>query len=78
MLVATNLIKNYKFQNVLNGVSLTIKDGEFVSIMGESGSGISTLLSILAGNTRADSGSVMIDGKDICVNLKTNEIYEVV
>ena len=66
MLVATNLIKNYKFQNVLNGVSLTIKDGEFVSIMGESGSGKSTLLSILAGNTRADSGSVMIDGKDIC------------
>ena len=50
---------------MLKGVSLTINDGEFVSIMGESGSGKSTLLSILAGNTRADGGSVILDGEDI-------------
>lgn len=66
MLTATNLIKKYKSQKVLKGISLTVNDGEFLSIMGESGSGKSTLLSILAGNAKADGGSVMIDGEDIC------------
>lgn len=65
MLIVKDIVKNYKSQEVLKGVSLTINDGEFVSIMGESGSGKSTLLSILAGNTRADGGSVILDGEDI-------------
>ena len=65
MLIAENIIKSYKSQEVLRGASLTVNDGEFVSIMGESGSGKSTLLSILAGNTKADSGSVIIDGENI-------------
>jgi len=65
MLIAENIVKNYKSQEVLRGVSLKVDDGEFVSIMGESGSGKSTLLSILAGNMRADSGSVILDGEDI-------------
>ena len=66
VLVATDIYKSYKSQQVLRGVSLEIGAGEFVSIMGESGSGKSTLLSILAGNLPADSGSVMLDGEDIC------------
>lgn len=65
MLIAKNIVKNYKTQQVLRGVSLKVNDGEFVSIMGESGSGKSTLLSILAGNMKADSGSVLLDGEDI-------------
>ena len=65
MLIAKDIVKNYKSQKVLRGVSLTINDGEFVSIMGESGSGKSTLLSILSGNMAADSGSVFLDGDDI-------------
>lgn len=65
MLIAKDIVKNYKSQEVLRGVSLTVNDGEFVSIMGESGSGKSTLLSILAGNLSADSGSVLLDGEDI-------------
>ena len=65
MLIAKDIVKNYKSQEVLRGVSLTINDGEFVSIMGESGSGKSTLLSILSGNMKADGGSVLIDGEDI-------------
>lgn len=66
VLVATDIYKSYKSQQVLRGVSLEIGAGEFVSIMGESGSGKSTLLSILAGNLPADSGSVMLNGEDIC------------
>lgn len=65
MLIAKDIFKNYKSQEVLRGVSLQVNDGEFVSIMGESGSGKSTLLSILAGNMKADSGSVMLDGEDV-------------
>ena len=65
MLIAKDIVKSYGTQRVLRGVSLTVADGEFVSIMGESGSGKSTLLSILAGNARADGGSVEIDGVDI-------------
>lgn len=65
MLIAKDIVKNYKSQEVLKGVSLTINDGEFVSIMGESGSGKSTLLSILAGNMKADGGSVFLDGEEI-------------
>ena len=65
MLIAKEVVKSYKGRRVLNGISLTVEDGEFLSVMGESGSGKSTLLSILAGNARADSGSVFIDGEDI-------------
>lgn len=65
MLVAKDIVKSYKSHKVLQGVSLTVEDGEFISIMGESGSGKSTLLSILSGNMRADSGSVYLDGEDI-------------
>lgn len=65
MLIAKDIYKKYKSQEVLRGVSLTVDDGEFISIIGESGSGKSTLLSILSGNMQADSGSVIIDGEDI-------------
>ena len=65
MLIAKNIIKHYESEQVLKGASLTVEDGEFVSIMGESGSGKSTLLSILAGNMKADSGSVLLDGVEI-------------
>lgn len=46
----------------LRGVSLTIKEGEFVSIMGTSGSGKSTLLNILGCLDQASDGSYKIDG----------------
>jgi NitT/TauT family transport system ATP-binding protein len=47
---------------VLNGVDLKIKKGEFVTIVGPSGGGKSTLLNIIAGLDRPDSGSVLIRG----------------
>jgi NitT/TauT family transport system ATP-binding protein len=48
--------------DVLNGVDLKIKEGEFVTIVGPSGCGKSTLLNIIAGLDRPDSGSVRIRG----------------
>ena len=65
MLIAKNVKKSYNNREILKGITLTIKDGEFVSIMGESGSGKSTLLSILSGNQHPDAGSVNFDGFEI-------------
>ena len=49
----------------IDSVSLTIEEGEFVSIVGPSGCGKSTLLNIVAGFEEASSGRVLIDGKPI-------------
>lgn len=50
---------------VLDGVSLSISMGEFVSVIGPSGCGKSTLLKVIAGLVEADEGSVTIDGTSV-------------
>ena len=49
----------------LNGVSLTVEEGEFTAVMGPSGSGKSTLLNLIAGLDRPSSGSVIVGGSDL-------------
>lgn len=53
-----------RFQ-VLKGISLEIKDGDFTVILGASGSGKSTFLNVVSGLEYPDGGSVMYDGTDI-------------
>ena len=57
----------------LDGVDLSIQQGEFVAIVGTSGSGKSTLLHMLGGLDRPTSGAVLVDGKDI-FSLKDEEL----
>ncbi|MEO2013604.1 MAG: ABC transporter ATP-binding protein [Fuerstiella sp.] len=49
----------------LDSVSLDIQQGEFISLMGASGTGKSTLLNLIASIDKPDSGSIVIDGTDI-------------
>ncbi len=49
----------------LDGMSLSIEQGEFISLMGASGTGKSTLLNLIASIDKPDSGSIVIDGTDI-------------
>lgn len=51
--------------NVINGVSLSIKRGEFCAIMGPSGSGKTTLLNLLAGIDDVDEGTIIINEEDV-------------
>ena len=57
----------------LNGINLTIADGEFVSIIGPSGSGKSTLLNMLGALDVPDSGSITVAGHDLSSSKKLNE-----
>lgn len=54
----------------LNGINLTIKEGEFVSIIGASGSGKSTLLNMIGALDTPDSGEIIVDGINL---MKTEE-----
>ena len=65
MIEVKNIIKRYGNLEVLKGVSVTIGDGEIVSIVGPSGAGKTTLLQIIGTLDKPDSGSVLFDGTDV-------------
>lgn len=70
-----NLYKSYENGHIkaLNGIDLTINEGEFVSIIGPSGSGKSTLLNMIGALDLPDSGSINVAGYDLTSNHKLNE-----
>ena len=63
--------RNENHSRVLKGITLSVKEGEFVGIMGPSGSGKTTLLNVISTLDQATSGTVEIAGTDI-VNMKGN------
>jgi putative ABC transport system ATP-binding protein len=69
ILKTENLIKRYGtgggIVNALDGVSISVADGEFVAVVGTSGSGKSTLLHMLGGLDRPSGGKVWVAGHDI-------------
>lgn len=69
MLQVTDLVKHYEVGgeavHAVDGVSLRIDRGEMVALYGPSGSGKSTLIDLVAGFQAPDSGTVVVDGRDI-------------
>lgn len=49
----------------LNNISLTLNDGDFVTVIGGNGAGKSTMLNVTAGTYGVDEGNIIIDGKDV-------------
>ena len=52
-------------KQALRGVSLTLKDGDFCTVIGGNGAGKSTMLNAVAGTFSVDSGAIVIDGVDV-------------
>jgi putative ABC transport system ATP-binding protein len=67
MLHVDQVTKTFSDRSVLQRVSLELRAGEYVAIMGESGVGKSTLLNLIAGLDVPDSGRVLIEGRDLAV-----------
>ncbi len=64
-IVLEELTKRYAGHPVVNGISLTVGDGELFVLLGSSGSGKSTLLRMIAGLTEVDAGRVTLHGRDV-------------
>ena len=69
LVVATGVVKHYRTRaetvDALRGVDMTIRRGEFVSVMGPSGSGKTTLLNCLSGLDDIDEGTITVDGDEL-------------
>ncbi|NBV23299.1 MAG: ATP-binding cassette domain-containing protein [Proteobacteria bacterium] len=65
MIEVRQLKKRFRDQQVLDGVDLTIENGESLVIIGRSGGGKSVLLKHIVGLTHPDEGQVLVDGQDI-------------
>ena len=62
-LAARGICKSFGRRRVLAGVDLDVAPGELVAVVGENGTGKTTLLRILAGDVRPDAGTVAIGGR---------------
>ncbi len=76
MIIFDKVVKKYKQKKVLDDISLTIGDGEFVSIIGPSGAGKSTLVYSLIGAEKIQKGVITVDGYRITeMNQKELQYY---
>ncbi len=79
MIKVENIVKSYgkkeNKQTILKNISLEIKDGDLVVILGASGSGKYTLLNVLSGLERPDSGKISYEQREI-TSLSDNELTE--
>jgi len=76
MIKLTNIHKSFGSQKVLNGLNLTIPDGQITAVIGPSGEGKSVLLRHIIGLMQPDSGQVEIDGENI-IGIRRSELNRI-
>ena len=72
MLEINNIYKTFNpgqitEKKAIKGLSLSISDGDFVTVIGGNGAGKSTLLNLISGVYSVDSGSIILDGIDVTI-----------
>ena len=72
LLELRNIKKSFGETDVLNGITLSIEKGEFITFLGASGCGKTTTLRIIAGLEHPEEGHVFLDGKEV-TSLSPNE-----
>jgi lipopolysaccharide export system ATP-binding protein len=65
ILKADHLVKTYKGRNVVDGVSVEVKQGEIVGLLGPNGAGKTTTFYMIVGLVKPNEGSITLDGEDI-------------
>jgi ABC-type lipoprotein export system ATPase subunit len=78
-IVCESLVKIFKISNIevlaLQGLDITVYDGELIAVVGASGSGKSTLMNVLGGLTRPSAGKVWVDGHNL-LTMSRQEVDE--
>ena len=75
MIKFRNVVKHYNGVRALDGVNLEIHHGEFISLVGLSGAGKTTLIRLIIGEEQIDEGQILIDDIDISQVRKTDLPY---
>lgn len=73
LLKIDNLTKHFGGLTAINGVGLTIEEGEVVGLIGPNGAGKTTLFNLISGYLRPDGGGIFFEGENV-VGLKANQI----
>jgi phospholipid/cholesterol/gamma-HCH transport system ATP-binding protein len=74
-IVLENVVKSFGPRTILNGLSLEVRDGETVAVIGHSGIGKSVLLKTIVRLLEPDSGTVHVDGQHVA-ELNTDQLYD--
>ena len=64
-IILKEITKSFGQNKVLCGVNFHLRTGEIHALMGENGAGKSTMMNILTGLLKADTGSILVDGKEM-------------
>ena len=75
MIKINSITKSFKEKKVLENLSLEVKNGEIISLLGPNGCGKTTLLNILSGLTRQDEGNIYIDDVLVSGKAGTKKVY---
>ena len=74
MLEVKEVRKSYHKKQVLNGISLTVQQGEIHGLIGENSAGKTTLIKCITGIYRADEGTILYDGEPVFDHPKVKEM----